>query len=282
MQFLPKLQMGNDRIRRDLNQMRAIDLQILEHRVCLFKSLKELISDILFGKSIKLNTFNSLSEIEFFLLAKFCKKKYHLGQGTELSFASVKSLDSRLKSKRFEENVKFVFLKGIKFLKKVFYKQLYPLLRSKLPEMYDGLDEFDKIDYAFYGFYFGHLLDKAKQPIEAFFWPRYLISDTGPEMNNNFPKTVSKMYISKLKMSKKFTADFKEYLKLYFGLEMNSFIQHKANDMISDWEEIFLTKGALQLKNEVNKRFGPKSKTKLVWSVFEINVAAQELLEFFK
>ena len=126
------------------------------------------------------------------------------------------------------------------------------------------------------------MIEEVNHPIEAFFRPRYFVSKIQKKQNKHYPKTVSKAYINLVKLSSIFKKDFYYYLENYFILEMKSFLLHKTSEMISDWEKLYFSKGKESLENFIEKKFSPKSKSKLIWSLKEIQMASTELKEVFK
>lgn len=280
---LPELNLQEEDAQKYVNDLISIDSQILKNRISLFKNLKSILLQVLLNKPVSPAIFASLTPLERLLFETFFRKKFGFNEQIPINLDLVNSINNYSKCKRFEENIKFVFLKGIKFLEKIFHRKLYSLLRSSLSPKYKDLSEYQKIEYAFYGYYFGHLINEVNHPIEAFFRPRYLLpknpGKTGPLQ---FPKTVSKVYINLIKLSKRFTQDFMYYLKNYFACEMESALRHKTNQMVSDWETLFFAKGEEGLRKHLQSKLGPKSKSKLIWSLRETQVASDELQTVFK
>lgn len=278
----PQLNLTQENAQNFLQKLRLYDLQISKNRISLFKNLQFVIAKILLEHTIELKEFKALSKVEFLVLKIFIAKKYFQNQSSELSIETLNSLSKNLKSKRIEENVKFVFLKGIRFLEKIFNCRVYSHLRDFLRPAFQSLEEHEKIEYAFYGYYFGHLTEQSKLPIEAFFRPRYFLPKNRDSKAKHFPKTVSKMYISLVKLSRPFVRDFGFYLQNCFVAEMKSKILLKSVQMISDWESVYFSGQERGLVKHLSDKFSKKSRCKMVWSLSEVRMAAQEVCKIFK
>jgi len=276
------LDLSSENVNEYFKNLEVIDSQISKNRITFFKNLKLIILKILRCNQIQEDDIHVLTKLEKSLLIIFLKKKYSLKSLDILTPEALNSIHNHSKFKRFEENIKFVFLKGIRFLEKIFHRKLYSSIRHHLPSQYQHLDEHQKIEYAFYGYYFGHLLEEVNLPIESFFRPRYFIPKNQKNNQRLFPKTVSKVYINLVKLSSVFKNDFLFYLKNYYQGEMKSMILNRTIQMISEWEMNYFEGGEDKLMKYMSSKLGRKSKSKMIWSIAEIKIASDELIEILK
>lgn len=279
---VPRINLNNSTALNFLNQLNSFDIEISKNRISLFKKLKSIILKILLRKPIGKDDLRTLSNLELSLLKQFLIKKFSLDASIGLTSTLLNSLSNHLRIKRFEENIKFVFLKGIRFLQKVFNCNLYPFLRDFLHKDFFHFQEHKKIEYAFYGYYFGHLMAQTQQPIESFFRPRYFIPKNRKNQLSLIPKTISKMYINLVKLSQFFTQDLLFYLQNYYETEIKSMILLKTVQMVSEWEEVYFAKGETGITGFMSEKFGTSSRSKLVWSLDEARNASQELVKILK
>lgn len=159
--------------------------------------------------------FDSLSHneqvlVRTLLFVKNGASKRDTGQARDLEFTPAK--------RRTEENIKFIFIRAIKYLMKAFEKRLFHEVRKLLKKRFRKLRNKDKLNYAFFGFYFGHESENLGTPIDQFMLPK---KTKKPLKNSkNQFTSISKQYLQLVSVNPNFLRDLRFYLKHFFMKEM--------------------------------------------------------------
>ena len=185
-------------------------------------------------------------------------------------------LDSPNK-KKFEENIKFVFARLIKFLQKYFRLKVFSHAKKKFRKRFRFYPLYKQLEYAFYGYYFGCLAGRLRLPIEKFFAPRAKQSSKS-QFEKLIPKSLSHLYFHHIKMSSLFVKDSLFFLNRILLNESQHKIIHKVGLVCINWEKkLFEERKAESLKS-VNLRFLFDSKCKMPWSVGEVQNAIFDMI----
>jgi hypothetical protein len=244
------------------------------------KNFSNVLIKILCAKNIDFNDLQALTKNEITILFYIIKKKKFNGfEHPELSISFFNKLNKKPIYKKSEENMKYIIKKAFKFLQNYFKNHLFAKLKIYLRNEFKNLKELSEFEYAFFGFYFGSLAKKINQSIEKFFTPRNsnsLIS----KKKKLISKTVSRLYLSYLKMSKVFIKDLIYYLDNFLVQETILRIEEKVFSMCINWDQIIKTYGWDHLLAQVKFNFEDNPKTKVLWSLLEVKLAIKEVKEF--
>lgn len=199
----------------------------------------------------------------------------------EVSVDLLNHLRRNPKSKRLEENIKFVFKKSIRFLQEIFRIKIYPGTTRFLKKKFRTLCPLKRFEYAFYGYYFGHAASRLNLPIENFFLPRHSKEYVG-QKGKMIPKTVSLNFINLVKKSDLFVRDLEFYLSHGMIKEIRWNIVDKTKRMCMDWEAKLLEKNSKDLILWVKNYFENNAKCKLPWSSEEVRISIQSVMDILK
>lgn len=194
------------------------DIQILYN---LQKFLYKLFMEIEFESNDFL-----LKPIERQIIMSIVEKKKFVGfqniQFTKEFFNKARCSNLR---KKTEDGLKFVFKKAIREVKKEFKTHILPTgvnLRT------------EALDNAFYSHYFGDISQNFDIPLESFYHFRNWKKRNSPHI----PKSITKKYISRLKMNQEFIGKIKNYLHQKLMKSFQVFNSKKIRTMVIKWEKI--------------------------------------------
>lgn len=241
-------------------------------------NLTKCIVHFLFKEKMPQELIDIMSPIEKKLMLLFIQKKKVFGhENAKLNQEFFESVRNREQCKRIEENLKFVFKKAANFMLKVFKDCLYPQVAEFLNPEIRSKSPVDRVEYAFYGFYFGHIAPKINQPIEKFFHPRSSEMER-KRFGKVIPKTVSRLYINYLKMSPQYTYDMKKFLSECLVLEVRASIFNKVSRMCLNWQSYMDKHGEEKLLAMVTDNFKNNTKCKIAWSIQEVEGAVGQII----
>ena len=263
-----------------MSQFAHEDAPVIEPspKVKKLKQLNSLVNKLLLDLPITQRDLLELSETESSCLRLFVlKKKMTESNDFELTQEFLNRVRRQCKSKRIEENVKFIFKKGIRFLQTVFRTQVYPGTPRLMKPQYRRLCPLRRFEYAFYGYYFGDVASEMGQPIERFFLPRQS-KEFSDDKEHLLFKTISQNYINYVRRSESFVRDLATYLRHEMINEVRLGIVKKVKRMCVDWETKLTEKGEAELITWVQNNFQNNSKCKVAWSVQEAQTAIQVVL----
>lgn len=241
------------------------------------KKLGTLMIKILLGRFISAREMGSLSELEkkLFLLF-FEKKKFHGHQMAALTEEYVRRVLANPLTKKFEDNIKFVFQRTIKFLQKYFRLKVFAQAKKHFRKRFRFYPLYKQLEYAFNGYYFGRLANRLEQPIEKFFNPRNKHSSKS-QFEKLIPKTLSHLYFHHVKMSKRFVRDCSFFLEHILVNESKHKIVHKINLVCLNWEKKLFKAGSGDLNEELQLPVLFNSKCKMPWSLSEVQNAIKDI-----
>ena len=242
-----------------------------------FLSLTKCILFFLFKEKMPQKVLDEMSPLERKLMMLFIrKKKVYNFPNAEITCEYFEQVRAHKQCKRIEENLKFVFKKAAHFMQSVFRQCLYPRISGLLNPRMQRKAAADRVEYAFYGYYFGDIAPKINQKIEKFFHPRSSENERR-RFGKLIPKTVSRLYINYLKMSPKYTKDMKSFLTECLVLEVRSGIFNKVSRMCITWQNYLSKFGEEKLLEMVTDNFENNSKCKIAWSIQEVEGAIVQI-----
>ena len=212
-----------------------------------------------------------VSAFEKELIHEFLFKKKMFKRFDLKNFNHVKLQKLRLKekAKRTEERLKFVFKKCINHIRKTFRLDL---LREnkKNKELSKALGDPDQFDYLFYNHFFGQIAQHMDEPIEKFFHFRNWKNRT----SNDIPKSITKAYVTLLKMNQQFMAQFEGYLEFDLVADLQRANVKKLTKLVLEWEAC-LRKHGCQLGRKILLAEFKMKKMNLPWGMLEIKKAIE-------
>lgn len=241
----------------------------------LLKNLQSLLYKLMINKPILQTDVDQLQPLDKRLLKLFIKKrKYNPVESIEL--ASLNQLRSEIPKKRSEEYVKYIFKKIIKFLKSIFREFVYqePSIKRGITSKAQKKVRYLHFEYCFHNFYYGAVAKKMNINIEKFFHPRKNSSTLNRLMDRNklslVEKSVSRIYLTYMKMSVKFVDHLSFYLDNVILNEIKQQVAHRLNDRLQNWENEIDDKGFDPFFKALKENFENNSRSKLCWSVPEV------------
>ena len=243
-----------------------------------FHNLKQLMLKILLGKDISQSELDHLTRLESDLLICFCKKKrFHNFENITLTATYFQSVRENPSHKSKEENLKFVFKKAFKFLKQNILDRFPVQILEILKPLLRSLERSSQIEYTFVAFYFQAQAIALGVPLENFFQPsikrNFRVINEG-----STPKSINKGYLQAIKRSRLFIDHFTQYVSRQLLSESKMLLISKTEEMISKWEEVYIENGSGFLKRKIAKQFLKQSKTKLPWSMSEVEFSIEQAL----
>lgn len=246
-------------------------------KVKFLKKLGTLMIKILLGRFITAAEMEELSELEKKLFILFFeKKKFHGNQMASLSEDYIRRVLANPTTKKFEDNIKFVFCRMIKFLQKYFRINIFAHAKKQFKKRFRFYPLYKQLEYAFNGYYFGRLANKLEQPIEKFFSPRNKQSSKS-QFEKLIPKNLSHLYFHHVKMSQKFVRDCTFYLDNILLNESKHKIIHKINLVCLNWEKKLYKKNSSELNERIELSTLFNSKCKMPWSLSEVQNAIKDI-----
>ena len=219
-----------------------------------------------------------MSNLEKDLLILFCKKKRFFNfEKASSNFEYFEAIRENPSNKSKEENLKFIFKKGFKFLKKCFSQIVDESTFSILKRPFTGLQKTSKIEYLFTAFYFQRQAIALKIPLEKFFQPSVQRSY---KILNPFQtsKSLNQKFLKRIKKGNLFIQHFGEFVTKQLVSDSRKQIIKKTEELVFKWEELYIEKGPRFLKNQITKQLRQNSKSKLPWSTFEIGFAIDQVM----
>lgn len=206
----------------------------------------------------------SLSEQDRSVLLLILRQKFGLpsdfGQNQSLTF-SLNSLRDSNSKKRKEENRKYVFKRVSKVLRAQFCTQrLGPRRPNK-----------QTIDEEFFHYYFSDLAAKLRRPLREFYFPGSCTNKIG------LSKTFTSAYISLIKQSPIFRADFERELLKLVSSNTQKLVEAKVLRMAPKIDHL---RQKIHLSKEASYSLIDR-KGKLPWTLSEINTAYKCVLQSF-
>lgn len=244
------------------------------------KNFAQVLIKVLLGESIKFVEFKSLTKNEKSLLELIAKKKRLLDwKQTLLSLDIVNRLGRKPAPRKAEENIKFAMKKAFRFLQCYFRICFLPEVAPQLKSKFKALSPSLNFEYAFFGFYFDDVAARVNQALEKFFAPssssRVAFAKAGL-----VSKTMSRLYLSYLRLGKAFITDLIFYFEHCFLPEACTNIRKKALKMCDQWTKVIRDCGWKALLRKVEFRFENNPRAKLLWSLAEVQTARDEVVEF--
>lgn len=170
--------------------------------------------------------------------------------------------------KKTEDGLKFVFKKAIRELKKEFKVKVLPPgtnLRT------------DALDNAFYSHYFGEISNRFDIPIEAFYHFRNWKKRNSPFI----PKSITKKYISRLKLNPDFVLKIKNYLHQKLLNSFRVFNSKKIRTMVIKWEKIIEELGSQKGVEKIHRMIHSRG-NKIPWTMREVCHALDDTLDYLE
>jgi hypothetical protein len=168
--------------------------------------------------------------------------------------------------KKTEDGLKYIFKKAIKQLKKSFFTNSESLKHHKL--------SVQEKDYVFYQHYYGVVSEIYGKPLECFFHFRNWKQRTNPHI----PKSVTKQYVSDLKLNPMFVAKIEDYLKYDFFKSFKRLNRKKIKQMVFKWEQMFHELGFARARAQIGRQLNSRG-TKLPWTDSEMTFALSSSLK---
>lgn len=128
----------------------------------------------------------------------------------EYSFKPVK--------RRTEENIKFIFIRAIKHMIKTFKNGVFKEARKIMKGRFKKLKNKEKLEYAFFGFYFGSESVNLATSIDQFMLPKKN-KKIKKKLQNQF-SSISKQYLQLVSVNPHFLCDLRFYLRHFFMEQM--------------------------------------------------------------
>lgn len=244
------------------------------------RKLSGVLQKILMRRPVEAAELRALSHVERVILDVFLDKK-KLAKGTlqRLSRGDF-SLELTHRTKRFEENIKFVFQRMSRFLLVLFKRELFPKLRHWMRAEYSRLEHNKQVDYAFHAYYFEDVARQISTPIEKFFQPKPKLRAKNAR-EKLIPKTISRHYFHLVKISQVFTRDARLYLGHVIQTQMEPLIRSKLLSLCEKWDFEIRMKGDEAFEKQFRKRMKNDVKCKLPWTKFEMESAISEMNQIF-
>ena len=261
----------------------------------LFSRLQPVLRRVFWSERVAQADLDALSDRDRRILAAVLVKKKLANSPAEVTFDEPRfnGLARRSGGKRSEENLKCVFKHAQKFLRTLFRRR-HGCFRFRKRDT--QLKQKNLVDLAFYTFYFGEVADRADLPIACFFHPKVFSARQGtlcraldhPERR---PKTISREYINRLRLSRKFMSDLGDFLNGRLRLpeggvtgiirEYRRLSRDKLVHKLNLWCRLLGKHGSEGGLERILADLGVEEKCKLPWSIREIRLAVEETCNYF-
>jgi hypothetical protein len=241
------------------------------------KNLNYILIKLFAGKEITKNNLKFMSSTEQMILKMIIKKKNYKEFNTfVLEETYFNDLSQSSKSKRFEENLRFITNKTFRFLQNTFKMNIFQNISKCLNPKIQVKSSNAVQTYAFFGYYFQKYCSSSKKQIETFFHPNCTrILDLN--YRELIPKTVSQQYLKTLKNSSRFIRDFSFYLtKIIFNDAENDIVK-KTRKLCQNWENILKEQGTAKMIEFIKKQLRTNPKFKLPWTIDEVKTAVNQM-----
>lgn len=246
------------------------------------KNLQKVVLKFMLSHEISEEELSQLSPNEDRIFSLFLNKKKR-DQKKPTKPSNNARILQRNNSKRVEENLKLVFNNAIGFLKNVFKATFQNSLENHLTREYRNVC--DKFEYCFFGFYFEEAALRLDQEIERFFMPKILSKRRSPgipEKKKLIPKTISKVYLSRIRLSESFLEHFKLFLTKGFLGERTEKIRNKTILLLSKWDGMVQDFGAEKAFKIMEDRITKSERNNLAWTVKDIKIAIEQTLNYLE
>ena len=244
--------------------------------------LENVVLKFMLNEKIAKSDMETLSATEKSLFFEFLVKKKLIPADNRTVMDSPHKLVQVKETKRVEEHLKYIFKKAYKFLKKAFSSSIGERVLSLLKGEYRGRK--DSREYCFFGFYFEECALKVDLRIENFFEPKVMSNRKNTARSAKRVKalkTISKLYISNLKMSKVFVAHFTRYLRRGLVREVRNEICVKTRRLIAEWNHSLVYNGRVKGLKAIEKSIRESSRNKIVWSVKDVSIGIDLVIRSF-
>jgi hypothetical protein len=210
----------------------------------------------------------NLNELEQQIIKPVIQKKYKTKEGDfEYSLEYFNKIRQLQIKKKLEDSLKFTFKKAIKKLKSEFK---YNFTKGQKLSIKD-------IDRLFYEHYFRDLALKHNIPIESF----YHFATWKKRVCDLVPKSVTKVYIKRLKLNTEFIDKLTDFFKNHFIKTFSIFNSNKIHKMIIKWEKTLETLGHKKGIELITTQLLSK-RNKLPWSYYEATHAISQSLSYIQ
>lgn len=271
-----RLRIFAEKYKRELDQSGN-----LKKKNCL-ENLANVLVKVLLDRRVSLVELSRLSENENLLLLMFIKKKKLNGwQRPQISLEFVNRLNRKSTPRKTEENIKYVMKKAFRFLQRFFRRSFFRELAPQLKKQFKSKNKTFQFEYAFFGFYFGDVAIRANQEIEKFFTPRTSTRKSFKRANL-ISKTMSRLYLSYLRLSEVFTRDLFYYFEHCLLPETEVKVQEKVANMCREWCREIEINGWTGLLEKVKFNFERNPRTKVLWSLREVQMARDQVRAFLR
>ena len=211
----------------------------------------------------------NLNPIERQIISLIMKKKKFIGhEKIEFNLNSLNKARMSNLRKKTEDGLKFVFKKAIRELKKEYKTQIMPP-GSKLKT--------EVLDSSFYEHYFGEISTQFNIPLESFFHFRSWKRRNSPFI----PKSITKKYISHLKLNPDFIEKIRFFLNSKFINSFRVFNSKKIRTMIIKWEKIIDEYGSLNGLLKIQKMINSRG-NKIPWTMSDVYHALDNTLGYLE
>lgn len=244
------------------------------------KNLENAVMKFMLSQQISEPELARLSPDERRIFSLFLNKKHWNQKGARAQRRNNGILQT-CNSKRVEENLKLVFNNAIGFLKSVFRSTFEDSLAGHLTREYQRVP--DQFEYCFFGFYFEEAALRLDQEIERFFVPKILSKRRQPgipEKKKLIPKTISKVYLSRIRQSRSFLAHFKLFLEQGFLSERTQKIRSKTSSLLLHWDTLVQDFGKATAFKHMEDGIKGSERNKLAWTVKDIEIAIEQTLGY--
>lgn len=197
-----------------------------------------------------------LTPLERSILEVFVKrKKFVKSEKVEFSHLFFNEIKEANLRKKTEDSLKFIFKKTLQHLKRNFQHRV-------LEDPNLGGEE---LDNRFYEWHFGDISRMFAIPLESFFHFRNWQRRTSPHI----PKSITKRYISRLKLNKGFIKNFTDFLDHHLLKSFFKFNSKKIRSLVFKWENLLENFGREQGLATILKQINSKG-NKFPWTVKEV------------
>ena len=224
---------------------------------------------------IKLFICGHFSDDDFILnsqekaILKAIVKKKKFDQETEIilsknCFSKLFSANIRKKTK---DSLKFVFNKIFLFLKEKFRTQIFGMKRPSK----------SVFENKFYDWYFGKVSRTLGIPIKSF----YLFQCSKREDSSEIPRSITKEFVNRIKMSESFVFDMECFLENHYFNFVISLNLKKIRTIFERWEKEFVSNSLENASKKIILGI-TKPGNKLPWTFSEIKYARELAIKSLK
>ena len=171
-------------------------------------------------------------------------------------------------------NLKYIFPKCFKYLKKQFFEQFE---ESSNPIWTELTKKQKNLDIRFYNFYFDQISKSEHIRLEKFF----VFRNWTHRHNANIPKTITLETIDLWKKNKAIVDEMVIYLERYFIMEVKEVNKLKINSLIKKWTQLAIKNG-LEKAVEIIIDYVKSKRSKLPWTKTEVERGIDLVLMLLK